>query len=494
MGRRAKVSNKSSAGYSDIFVLEKSLLLRVLPVVILFSLWTTLWVLISKQLRIKVSFPPVIITALSIVIGMLLVFRTNGSNERYLEGCRTWENLIGHLKSMAEVLIFKVKPQTLEQRNQQIGALNLILAYAVATKHYLRNELGVDYRDLYPLIKHVPALQKTSVLHKAERPSPSAQASQETLNSNPTNVSVDTNSAKGLRQSSIKRKVRRTLGQNVPHEMFSNLPRRISLHLGQYIDEASAQGIVDASGKSALSCSVHTIVDYLNQLQRILRTPIPAAYSVSLKRILVLFNFLFPFQILNDIGYWTIPVTACVVFVLYSVEVIGLEIENPFGYDDNDLPIDELCEELRLEIVDLICEDPENFQIAQWTSTAIMSDAIYTAEDTNKLSSNWAKVFSPFRIVNHVKSLIVFKKKLSTGTQPTQKSERDKSDLGTFCLDANLLHTPSNVDSPTTACTPNATKNVLRSEPPTKSVPSTANIAGTNAVGAGIIASSSEAF
>ncbi|HEY9705806.1 MAG TPA: bestrophin family ion channel [Allocoleopsis sp.] len=34
-------------------------------------------------------------------------------------------------------------------------------------------------------------------------------------------------------------------------------------------------------------------------------------------------------------------------FVLFGIEEIGIEIENPFGCDPNDLPLDTLCDGIR---------------------------------------------------------------------------------------------------------------------------------------------------
>jgi putative membrane protein len=40
--------------------------------------------------------------------------------------------------------------------------------------------------------------------------------------------------------------------------------------------------------------------------------------------------------------------------VLLGVEEIGTEIENPFGEDANDLPLEEICTNISQDIEDLI--------------------------------------------------------------------------------------------------------------------------------------------
>jgi putative membrane protein len=38
-----------------------------------------------------------------------------------------------------------------------------------------------------------------------------------------------------------------------------------------------------------------------------------------------------------------VPITVIVLYVFASIELIAEEIEDPFGEDDNDLPLDNIC-------------------------------------------------------------------------------------------------------------------------------------------------------
>ncbi|RKP23798.1 Bestrophin/UPF0187, partial [Syncephalis pseudoplumigaleata] len=84
--------------------------------------------------------------------------------------------------------------------------------------------------------------------------------------------------------------------------------------------------------------------------ERILRTPIPLAYSIHLAQCIWVFCLALPFQLAGTLGWVTIPVSALVAFVFIGIKSIGEEIENPFGYDSNDLPLDEFCRVVRREI------------------------------------------------------------------------------------------------------------------------------------------------
>jgi putative membrane protein len=43
---------------------------------------------------------------------------------------------------------------------------------------------------------------------------------------------------------------------------------------------------------------------------------------------------------------------------LFGIEAIGMEIENPFGRDYNDLPLDTICETMKRNIDDLTKVEP----------------------------------------------------------------------------------------------------------------------------------------
>ena len=51
-------------------------------------------------------------------------------------------------------------------------------------------------------------------------------------------------------------------------------------------------------------------------------------------------------------------IVALVSFTLFGIEEIGLEIENPFGRDPNDLPLDSFCETMQRNIHDIMTLEP----------------------------------------------------------------------------------------------------------------------------------------
>ena len=94
--------------------------------------------------------------------------------------------------------------------------------------------------------------------------------------------------------------------------------------------------------------------------ERILKTPMPLAYAIHLKQLLLIYCLLLPFQMVDKLGFWTGAIVALISFTLFGIEEIGLEIENPFGYDANDLPLDAICNTMKRNIEDLITLTPSS--------------------------------------------------------------------------------------------------------------------------------------
>jgi putative membrane protein len=57
----------------------------------------------------------------------------------------------------------------------------------------------------------------------------------------------------------------------------------------------------------------------------------------------MLYLFSLPFVLVNDMYWVAIPTVAAIAFGLLGIEEAGVEIEDPFGDDPNDLPVEAMC-------------------------------------------------------------------------------------------------------------------------------------------------------
>jgi putative membrane protein len=63
-----------------------------------------------------------------------------------------------------------------------------------------------------------------------------------------------------------------------------------------------------------------------------------------------------PFGFAFTLGWFSIPVTTFMFYILASLELIAEEIEDPFGNDSNDLPMQKIAENIRNNVQDIITQ------------------------------------------------------------------------------------------------------------------------------------------
>jgi putative membrane protein len=70
-----------------------------------------------------------------------------------------------------------------------------------------------------------------------------------------------------------------------------------------------------------------------------------------IKKFLFIYSLTLPVSFAWQFGYWTTPIVILTFYFLVSVELISEEIEDPFGEDINDLPLDEICFKINKYVV-----------------------------------------------------------------------------------------------------------------------------------------------
>jgi putative membrane protein len=90
--------------------------------------------------------------------------------------------------------------------------------------------------------------------------------------------------------------------------------------------------------------------------ERIRLTPLPFAYTLLLHRTAYLYCFLLPFGLIDTVGLATPLVVAIVSYTFFGLDVLGSEIEEPFGILVNDLPLTALCRMLEINLREALGE------------------------------------------------------------------------------------------------------------------------------------------
>jgi len=125
-----------------------------------------------------------------------------------------------------------------------------------------------------------------------------------------------------------------------------NLPLEIVRCMSEWLSILEARGAVGGDALGGLFACVAAYEDILCTLERILTTPLPYVYSVHIRHTVWLYLFFLPFQLADEFKWYTIPGTAVAAFFYLGFIAAGDEIEQPFGYDENDLDLDMFCREV----------------------------------------------------------------------------------------------------------------------------------------------------
>jgi len=130
-----------------------------------------------------------------------------------------------------------------------------------------------------------------------------------------------------------------------------NIPLEITLYISSYVSTLQSRKHLDAPTITNMLNALNIMGDALTGLERVLTTPIPFSYSVHLWSTTCLYCFLLPFQLWIPLKWITVPATLVAAFMFFGFLAAGEEIENPFGYDKNDLNLDHFTQNIiRLEL------------------------------------------------------------------------------------------------------------------------------------------------
>jgi putative membrane protein len=154
--------------------------------------------------------------------------------------------------------------------------------------------------------------------------------------------------AQELRSHLLSEKTRTALDE-IPHPELEGLdrnkhiPAQIASILHTRTHRAYRDGQITGDQLIGLASDLTAFMDICGACERIKNTPIPYSYSSFLKKFIVIYSLTLPFGYVFSLGYIAIPVVIFVFYVLASLELIAEEIEDPFGVDANDLPLDRLA-------------------------------------------------------------------------------------------------------------------------------------------------------
>ena len=105
---------------------------------------------------------------------------------------------------------------------------------------------------------------------------------------------------------------------------------------------------------SSIYGEITGMINNMGGMERIRFTPVPFAYASHLQLFVMIYFLSLPFGLYDKFGWLALPVMGFITLILIGINEIGVEIEDPFGDDPNDLPVDKICENIKSNITEIL--------------------------------------------------------------------------------------------------------------------------------------------
>lgn len=273
---------------------------RILGVVIVATLVTLAWSGHGWHPNLK----PLPFSLVSVALGIFLGFRNNAAYDRWWEGRKLWGALVNTSRSFTRQILtlVTVQPGATGDESAVRALQTELVKRAVAFVHALRLALRDD-EDLSELERFLPLSEVESLRNERNRPY-------------------------AITQGTAKR-----------------------------LERAWREGLIHPVHLPVLEASMTALTDIQGACERIKSTPIPFSYTTLIHRITAVYCYALPFGLVDEVKMFTPFVCAIVAYAFFGLDVVGDEIEMPFGTDFNDLPLRAISRMIEVNLLQRLGEE-----------------------------------------------------------------------------------------------------------------------------------------
>ena len=282
----------------EAFALHGSITPKVMPNVLIFGLAAggicgASW-LVETLFQVRIALAIAPFEFAGAALGLLLILRTNAGYDRWWEARKLWGGIVN------------------QSRNLVIGAV------AYGPKDLGWQEKFVRWTAVFP---HVARLNLRGELPSSE--------------------------VANLVGPDDARRVATT----------EHMPSFVAAMLANLLYEAREKLGMDGFSFIQVDRERALLIDHIGACERIAKTPLPRAYSINIRRFIVIFILMLPFSLLHLLDSdWLIPfITMLVAYPLLSLDQIGVELENPFSTSNlSHLPLDDISADIERDVLSVL--------------------------------------------------------------------------------------------------------------------------------------------
>ncbi len=211
---------------------------------------------------------PVEHAVLGSLLGFLIVFRMNASNNRYWEGRSLWAQIIYASRNLVRV--------GAEHTDEGADLADLVSGFAIALRRSLQGNMDtVETEEFLP--------------------------------------------------EALRRQANR----------FGNPPTAVAAAISEWIGRNRRSGKIEAQVLRQMEDQLSKLVEAQSGCEKIRKTPLPFAYVVMIKQLILIYLVTLPIAVCTHCGWWTPVLVGIVALGLFGMEEASVEIEDPFGTREN---------------------------------------------------------------------------------------------------------------------------------------------------------------
>ena len=267
---------------------------------------------------LKITLTTIPFTLIGLPLAIFLGFRNSAAYDRYWEGRKLWGELVLRCRSLSRQCQSFIQPSSeFSGQAPEVEAARQRMIYrAIAFVHALRLQLR-DRNDCTELQRWVPEAEWSRLLTASSK-----------------------------------------------HDA-------LMLEMGKELGQCQRKGWIEPCLTVSIDSTLSAMTAAAASCERIKGTPIPFSYTLLLHRTAYLYCFLLPFGLVDTIGFMTPFVVAIVAYTFFGLDALGDEIEEPFGLEANDLPLDTLCRSIEINLLESLGESslPARLEPVQYRLT-----------------------------------------------------------------------------------------------------------------------------
>ncbi|MEL6969072.1 MAG: bestrophin family ion channel [Bacteroidota bacterium] len=268
-------------------------MVRISRAVAAMGVYSLVVCLTIEQLKLEeyVMLNTSIFSLLGVILSIFLVFRTNSAYDRWWEARKQWGALVNNTRNFA-IYVDSMYPEKDHD-----------------TRHWMAAHISNFCLALVEHLREGTKLDKLVYLPQEEREE---------------------------------------------YEKKDHVPNFISQQLFRKLAADHRAEVLNEGDYINIKAQHQSLLDILGACERIKKTPIPFSYAVYLKIFITAYALLLPFALVTSFHMVAVPLAMFLFFALLGVELLGEEIEDPFGLDCNDLPTGDIAHTIKKNVFEIL--------------------------------------------------------------------------------------------------------------------------------------------